>query len=179
MASIVGIDLGTTNSEIAILGEDGKAEVVPVEGELIMPSCVGLDPAGRLIVGRTARNQMVSHPENTVLSIKRKMGENAVVQLGERSMRPEEISSLILSKLKAAAEAHLGCPVDKAVITVPAYFDDAQRKATRDAGALAGLEVLRIINEPTAAALAYESGHEENQRILVYNLGGGSQGQPW
>ncbi|MFA5391728.1 MAG: Hsp70 family protein [Candidatus Omnitrophota bacterium] len=174
METIVGIDLGTTNSEIAIFLEDGKAEVIPVEGELIMPSCVGLDPAGRLIVGRTARNQMVSHPDNTVLSIKRRMGENTTVALGDKSMSPEEISSFILAKLKDAAEKHLGQPITKAVITVPAYFDDAQRKATKDAGALAGLEVIRIINEPTAAALAYEAGHEENQRILVYDLGGGT-----
>ena len=174
MEIIVGIDLGTTNSEIAVFGEDGKTKVIPVEGELIMPSCVGLDPAGRLIVGRMARNQMVSHPENTILSIKRRMGENTTITLGERSMSPEEISSLILAKLKDAAQEHLGRTVAKAVITVPAYFDDAQRKATRDAGTLAGLEVLRIINEPTAAALAYEASQEANQRILVYDLGGGT-----
>ena len=174
MEMIVGIDLGTTNSEIAILRGDGKAEVIPVEGEFIMPSCVGLDPAGKLIVGHTARNQMVSHPENTILSIKRRMGENTTLTLGNMSMSPEEISSFILAKLKSEAGKHLECPITRAVITVPAYFDDAQRKATRDAGALAGLEVLRIINEPTAAALAYEAGHEENQRILVYDLGGGT-----
>jgi molecular chaperone DnaK len=174
METIVGIDLGTTNSEIAILRDDGKAEVIPIEGELIMPSCVGLDTSGQLIVGQTAKNQMVSHPENTVLSIKRRMGENSTVSLGDKLMSPEEISSFILSKLKSEAEKYLGCQVRKAVITVPAYFDDAQRKATRDAGTLAGLEVLRIINEPTAAALAYEAGHEENQRILVYDLGGGT-----
>ena len=174
MEIIVGIDLGTTNSEIAILRDEGKPEIIPVDGELIMPSCVGLDIEGRLIVGKTAKNQMVSHPENTVLSIKRRMGENTTVKLGNKSYSPEEISSFILGKMKSAAEKHLGHQIEKAVVTVPAYFDDAQRKATKDAGTLAGLEVVRIINEPTAAALAYEAGHEENQRILVYDLGGGT-----
>ncbi|OIP35316.1 MAG: heat-shock protein Hsp70 [Deltaproteobacteria bacterium CG12_big_fil_rev_8_21_14_0_65_43_10] len=174
MEIIVGIDLGTTNSEIAILRDESKPEVIPVEGEMIMPSCVGIDPEGRLIVGRTAKNQMVSHPENTVLSIKRRMGENATVTLGGKSFSPEEISSFILARMKSEAEKYLGHPIAKAVITVPAYFDDAQRNATKDAGVLAGLDVVRIINEPTAAALAYEAGHEENQRILVYDLGGGT-----
>lgn len=174
MEIIVGIDLGTTNSEIAILRDDGKPEIIPIDGELIMPSCVGLTPEGRLVVGKTAKNQMVSHPENTVLSIKRRMGENAAVVLGEKSYSPEEISSFILAKLRNEAEKYLGHQIKKAVITVPAYFDDAQRKATKDAGAIAGLDVVRIINEPTAAALAYEAGHEENQRILVYDLGGGT-----
>lgn len=174
METIVGIDLGTTNSEIALFKKDGKAEVIPIEGELIMPSCVGIDPTGMLIVGRTAKNQMVSHPDNTVLSIKRRMGEGTKFPLGDKLMSPEEISSLILAKLKSEAERYLGQSIKKAVITVPAYFNDAQRKATKDAGALAGLEVVRIINEPTAAALAYEAGHEENQRILVYDLGGGT-----
>ncbi|OQW98714.1 MAG: heat-shock protein Hsp70 [Desulfobacteraceae bacterium A6] len=174
MEIIVGIDLGTTNSEIAILRDEGKPEVIPVEGEPIMPSCVGIDPEGKLIVGRTAKNQMVSHPENTVLSIKRRMGENTTVTLGGKSFSPEEISSFILARMKSEAEKYLGHPIAKAVITVPAYFDDAQRNATKDAGVLAGLDVVRIINEPTAAALAYEAGHEENQRILVYDLGGGT-----
>lgn len=174
MEIIVGIDLGTTNSEIAILRDEGKPEVIPVEGGPIMPSCVGIDPEGRLIVGRTAKNQMVSHPENTVLSIKRRMGENTAVTLGGKSFSPEEISSFILAGMKSEAEKYLGHPIAKAVITVPAYFDDAQRNATKDAGVLAGLDVVRIINEPTAAALAYEAGHEENQRILVYDLGGGT-----
>jgi len=174
MEIIVGIDLGTTNSEIAILRDEGKPEVILVEGVPIMPSCVGIDPEGRLIVGRTAKNQMVSHPENTVLSIKRRMGENTTVTLGGKSLSPEEISSFILAKMKSEAEKYLGHQIAKAVITVPAYFDDAQRNATKDAGVLAGLDVVRIINEPTAAALAYEAGHEENQRILVYDLGGGT-----
>lgn len=174
MEIIVGIDLGTTNSEIAILRDGSKPEVIPVEGEMIMPSCVGIDPEGRLIVGRTAKNQMISHPEHTVLSIKRRMGEIATITLGDKSFSPEEISSFILAKMKSEAEKYLGHQIAKAVITVPAYFDDAQRNATKDAGVLAGLDVVRIINEPTAAALAYEAGHEENQRILVYDLGGGT-----
>ena len=174
MEIIVGIDLGTTNSEIAVFRDDGKPEIIPVEGDPIMPSCVGLDPEGRLVVGKTAKNQMVSHPENTVLSVKRRMGENSAISLGQRSFSPEEISSFILAKLKGEAEKYLGRQITRAVITVPAYFDDAQRKATKDAGVLAGLDVVRIINEPTAAALAYEAGHEENERILVYDLGGGT-----
>ncbi|MFO7495579.1 MAG: Hsp70 family protein [Desulfobacterales bacterium] len=173
MAAIVGIDLGTTYSEVAVL-RDGQAEVVAVDGEPIMPSCVGLDNQGALIVGRVARNQMALAPENTILSIKRKMGKNEPVALGDRHFSPEEVSALILRKLKQAAEAHLGEAVTQAVITVPAYFDDAQRKATQNAGQLAGLEVLRIINEPTAAALAYDAGLEEDQTILVYDLGGGT-----
>lgn len=172
--TVIGIDLGTTNSEVAILKEDGKVEIIPVEGEHIMPSCVGLDSEGKLVVGRTAKNQMVSHPENTVLSIKRRMGEKTRVTLGEKSYSPEEISSFILGKMKDEAEKHIGHELTKAVITVPAYFDDAQRKATKDAGALAGLDVVRIINEPTAAALAYEAGHDENRRVLIYDLGGGT-----
>jgi molecular chaperone DnaK len=173
METIIGIDLGTTNSEVALL-KNGSPQVIPVEGEIIMPSCVGLAPEGRLLVGRSARNQMVVAPESTVISIKRKMGTNTRVQLGEKAFSPEEISSLILGRLKQGAEDHLGASVTRAVITVPAYFDDAQRKATRDAGVLAGLEVMRIINEPTAAALAYDAGLEKNQVLLVYDLGGGT-----
>ncbi|MBW2064234.1 MAG: Hsp70 family protein [Deltaproteobacteria bacterium] len=173
MDTVVGIDLGTTNSEIAFI-KDGSPQVIPVEGEMIMPSCVGMDKSGTLLVGRAARNQMVSDPESTILSIKRKMGQDVKVRLGDKEFSPEEISSLILKKLKTEAEAYLGQEVKKAVITVPAYFDDHQRKATKNAGALAGLEVMRIINEPTAAALAYDAGLEENQTILVYDLGGGT-----
>jgi molecular chaperone DnaK len=174
MEIIVGIDLGTTNSEISCLRTEGRPEVIPVEGEKIMPSCVGIDPEGRLLVGQTAKNQMVASPEQTILSIKRRMGEKIALPLGDKAFSPEEISSFILGKLKSAAETYLGQKVEKAVITVPAYFDDAQRQATRDAGILAGLDVVRIINEPTAAALAYEAGHEEKQRILIYDLGGGT-----
>ncbi len=173
MSLIVGIDLGTTNSEIARI-RDGRPEIIPVDGEPTMPSCVGLDSEGRIQVGRVAKNQMAAAPENTILSIKRKMGENTTVPLGDQTLGPEEISALILGKLKSAAEEFVGEPVAEAVITVPAYFDDAQRKATRNAGTLAGLEVRRIINEPTAAALAYESDQTQNQTILVYDLGGGT-----
>lgn len=173
METIVGIDLGTTNSEISVL-EDGKPKVIPVEGDPIMPSCVGIDRTGKLIVGKTAKNQIISDPESTVLSIKRKMGEHIRVKLGDKEFSPEEISSFILLELKKHAERYLGKKVEKAVITVPAYFDDRQRKATKDAGLLAGLDVVRIINEPTAAALAYDAGHIENHKLLVYDLGGGT-----
>ncbi len=173
METIVGIDLGTTNSEISVL-KDGKPEVIYIENELIMPSCVGIDKTGALVVGRKAVNQIISDPESTVSSIKRKMGEDVKVRLGDKEFMPEEISSFILLELKKHAEKYLGEKVKKAVITVPAYFDDRQRNATKDAGTLAGLEVVRIINEPTAAAVAYDAGHTENQNILVYDLGGGT-----
>ncbi|GJQ47656.1 chaperone protein DnaK [Candidatus Kuenenia stuttgartiensis] len=173
METIVGIDLGTTNSEISIL-ENGKPKVIPVDDDLIMPSCVGIDITGKLIVGKTAKNQAVSSPESTIFSIKRKMGEDVKVRLGEKEFRPEEISSFILLTLKKHAEKYLGSEIKKAVITVPAYFDDRQRNATRDAGLLAGLDVVRIINEPTSAAIAYDAGHPENHKLLVYDLGGGT-----
>ncbi len=173
MSRVVGIDLGTTNSEVAILEENGP-RVLPVEGEPVMPSCVGLDRNGELIVGRSARNQMAAFPEDTILSVKRSMGSDDRFTLGDRGYSPEEISSFILGKLKQEAEAQLGETVNRAVITVPAYFDDKQRKATRNAGLLAGLEVLRIINEPTAASLAYDANLENDQTVLVYDLGGGT-----
>lgn len=173
MSLIVGIDLGTTNSEIARIRE-GQPEIIPVDGAPTMPSCIGRDSEGQIQVGRVAKNQMAAAPENTILSIKRKMGEHTTVPLGDQKLTPEEISALILGKLKTAAEEFAGEPVTEAVITVPAYFDDAQRKATRNAGTLAGLEVRRIINEPTAAALAYETDQTQNQTILVYDLGGGT-----
>ena len=173
MSAIVGIDLGTTNSEVAVI-KDGRPHIIPVDGQSIMPSCVGIDPGGNIVVGWVAKNQMVAVPESTILSIKRKMGEATQVPLAGRSFSPEEISAMILAKLKSAAEAYLGEAVTKAVITVPAYFDDAQRKATQNAGALAGLEFLRIINEPTAAALAYDADHTKDQTVLVYDLGGGT-----
>jgi molecular chaperone DnaK len=173
MSTIVGIDLGTTNSEVAVI-RDGRPHIIAVDGERIMPSCVGIDPSGNLVVGRVARNQMAAAPEATILSIKRKMGENMQVPLGDHAFSPEEISSMILAKLKTAAEAHLGEAVTEAVITVPAYFDDAQRKATQNAGTLAGLDVRRIINEPTAAALAYDADQTTDQTVLVYDLGGGT-----
>jgi len=170
---IIGIDLGTTNSEVAVV-RDGRVEVIEVDGAVLLPSVVGLADDGALLVGATARNQYALYPERTIKSIKRRMGEDAKVALGGREYSPQEISALILGRLKRAAEAHLGEPVAKAVITVPAYFSDAQRQATRDAGELAGLEVARIINEPTAAALAYESDHPQRKTVLVYDLGGGT-----
>ncbi|MEA3303439.1 MAG: Hsp70 family protein [Pseudomonadota bacterium] len=171
--TIIGIDLGTTNSEVAIV-VDGSVEVIKIDDREQLPSVVGIGEEGGLLVGTPARNQYVLYPERTVRSIKREMGKESSFHLGERDYTPQEISAMILRRLKQAAEAYLGATVTRAVITVPAYFSDAQRQATRDAGAIAGLEVVRIINEPTAAALTYESGHEGNKRILVYDLGGGT-----
>jgi molecular chaperone DnaK (HSP70) len=171
---IVGIDLGTTNSEIALYRE-GRPEVLGDEQDrLILPSVVGLSEGGDLLVGEAARNQFLLYPERTIRSIKRRMGSDAQVRLGERDYTPQEISAIILSRLKEIAERRLGRPVRKAVITVPAYFSDAQRQATREAGEIAGLEVARIINEPTAAALVYEAAQHQGKRILVYDLGGGT-----
>jgi molecular chaperone DnaK (HSP70) len=170
---IVGIDLGTTNSEVAAL-VDGKVQVLAAEGEQIMPSVVGLSPEGAVLVGTPARNQYVVYPERTVKSIKRLMGSDQRVAMGEQTYSPPEISALILRTLKTRAEAALGAPVQKAVITVPAYFSDAQRQATRDAGEIAGLEVVRILNEPTAAALAYGADRQGERTVLVYDLGGGT-----
>ncbi len=170
---IVGIDLGTTNSEIAII-EDGRPIVLAdTDGNQIIPSVVGVSPKGEIIVGHPARNQYIVAPERTIRSIKRKMGSGEQVEMAGKSYTPQEISAFILRKLKSIAESKLG-KVTKAVITVPAYFSDAQRQATKDAGEIAGLEVVRIINEPTAAALAYGIEKEEDQFILVYDLGGGT-----
>ena len=171
---IVGIDLGTTNSEIALY-RDGRPEVLGDElGRVILPSVVGLSETGELLVGEAARNQFLLYPERTVRSIKRRMGSDAQVHLGGRDYSPQEISAIILSRLKEIAQQRLGRPVRKAVITVPAFFSDAQRQATREAGEIAGLEVVRIINEPTAAALVYEAAQHQGKRILVYDLGGGT-----
>jgi len=170
---IIGIDLGTTNSEVAVV-RDGQPVIIPVDQSKLLPSVVGLADDGALLVGQSARNQYALHPERTIKSIKRRMGEETKVSLGDQTFSPQEISALILRRLKQAAEAHLDSSVEKAVITVPAYFSDAQRQATRDAGKLAGLEVVRIINEPTAAALAYEADHQGHKHILVYDLGGGT-----
>ena len=171
---ILGIDLGTTNSEIAIY-RDGHPEVLRDEqGRIILPSVVGLTENGELLVGEEARNQFLLYPERTVRSIKRRMGSDAKVRLGEREYTPQEISAIILSRLKEIAQAQLGRTIRKAVITVPAYFSDTQRQATREAGEIAGLEVARIINEPTAAALVYEATQHQGKRILVYDLGGGT-----
>jgi molecular chaperone DnaK (HSP70) len=171
---IVGIDLGTTNSEIAIY-RNGRPEVLADErGRIILPSVVALSETGELLVGEEARNQYLLYPERTIRSIKRRMGSNDQVRLGDRDYTPQEISAMILSRLKEIARQALGRPVQKAVITVPAYFSDAQRQATREAGEIAGLEVVRIINEPTAAALVYEAAQHQGKRILVYDLGGGT-----
>ena len=174
MKPIVGIDLGTTNSEVAILRE-GRSVVVPDAAENhILPSFVGLSPTEEILVGESARNQYVVAPERTIKSIKRKMGSDECVNLGEETYSPQEISAFILKRLKAIAEESLGESVEQAVITVPAYFSDKQRQATKDAGEIAGLEVVRIINEPTAAALAYGLDREEDQFLIVYDLGGGT-----
>ncbi len=170
---IIGIDLGTTNSEVAVV-RGGRPEVIAVEDSHLLPSVVGLADDGSLLVGQAARNQYVLHPDRTIKSIKRRMGEDTQVSMGDQKFSPQEISALILGRLKRAAEDYLKEAVTKAVITVPAYFSDAQRQATRDAGQLAGLEVVRIINEPTAAALAYEVDHVQRKHILVYDLGGGT-----
>jgi len=170
---VVGIDLGTTNSEVAAFLE-GQVRVLGPGDERMLPSCVGLSPAGELLVGRAARNQQILYPDRTVRSVKRRMGSGEPVTLGERTFSPSEISALLLRELAEWARASLGRPVTKAVITVPAFFSDAQRNATREAGALAGLEVLRILNEPTAASLAYGHGDGRRRTILIYDLGGGT-----
>jgi molecular chaperone DnaK len=174
MDPIVGIDLGTTNSEVALV-RDGQPFVFPDEaGDPILPSFVGLSEDGRLLVGKAARNQWVLAPERTVKSVKRKMGQDVKVRLGEQEYRPQEVSAMILRALRERAARQLGRPVRRAVITVPAYFNDAQRQATREAGELAGLDVVRILNEPTAASLTYDPGQRALRRILVYDLGGGT-----
>ena len=170
---VIGIDLGTTNSEVAVISA-GQPEIVSEDSERILPSCVGVDAEGRIIVGRQALNQLVVAPERTIASVKRKMGSEERIRLGEREYLPQEISAFVLKALKQRAERALGCDVRRAVITVPAYFTDAQRQATREAGRIAGLEVERIINEPTAAALTYESGAGERRTVLIYDLGGGT-----
>src|SRR6516162_6748324 len=171
---IVGIDLGTTNSEVAVVGSDGEPRVIEEDGDPILPSFVGLSEDGRLLVGKAGRNQWVLAPERTVKSIKRKMGQDVKVKLGERDYRPQEISAMILRKLRERAARQLGRDVTRAVITVPAYFNDSQRQATREAGELAGLDVVRILNEPTAASLTYDPSQQELRRLLVYDLGGGT-----
>ncbi|MFW9262571.1 Hsp70 family protein [Nostoc sp. CALU 546] len=170
----VGIDLGTTNSEVAIV-ENGQVRVLPGEdGDLILPSCVGFSDTGKLLVGREALRQYAAAPERTVKSIKRWMGTDHKTTFGDKEYLPHEVSAIILRALKQRAENVLGETITQAVITVPAYFTDAQRQATKTAGEIAGLEVLQIINEPTAAALAYDLRSEETERIVVYDLGGGT-----
>lgn len=171
---IIGIDLGTTNSCVAVL-EGGEAVVIPnAEGNRTTPSVVAFAKDGERLVGQVAKRQAVTNPDRTISSIKRDMGTDRKVTIDDKSYTPQEISAMILQKLKADAEAYLGETVSKAVITVPAYFSDAQRQATKDAGRIAGLEVLRIINEPTAAALAYGLDKDANDKIMVYDLGGGT-----
>ena len=174
MSKIIGIDLGTTNSCVAVL-EGGEPVVIPnAEGARTTPSVVAFTKEGERLVGQIAKRQAVTNPDRTVLSIKREMGTAHKVKIDDKSYTPQEISAMILQKLKTDAEAYLGETVTQAVITVPAYFSDSQRQATKDAGRIAGLEVLRIINEPTAASLAYGLDKEGTQKILVYDLGGGT-----
>jgi molecular chaperone DnaK len=174
MAKAVGIDLGTTNSVVSAI-DNGQPWAIPdPEGEVILPSCVGLGADGKLLVGREALRQYAAAPERTIKSIKRQMGTNQKTNLGDREYLPQEISAIILRALKQRAEAALGEEVTQAVITVPAFFTDAQRQATKEAGDIAGFEVLQILNEPTAAALTYDFRTEETERVLVYDLGGGT-----
>ena len=174
MSKVIGIDLGTTNSCVAVI-EGGEATVIAnAEGARTTPSVVAFTKSGERLVGQVAKRQAITNPERTIMSIKREMGTDYSVAIDDKKYTPQEISAMILQKLKADAESYLGETVTKAVITVPAYFSDAQRQATKDAGKIAGLEVLRIINEPTAAALAYGLDKDNDQKIMVYDLGGGT-----
>ena len=174
MAKIIGIDLGTTNSCVAVY-EAGEPTVIPnAEGGRTTPSVVAFSKTGERMVGQVAKRQAITNPDRTIISIKREMGTNFKVGIDGKDYTPQEISAMVLQKLKSDAEAYLGTTVDKAVITVPAYFSDSQRQATKDAGKIAGLEVLRIINEPTAAALAYGLDKDVDQKVMIYDLGGGT-----
>ncbi len=174
MSKIIGIDLGTTNSCVAVI-EGGEPNVIPnAEGARTTPSVVAFSKTGERMVGQVAKRQAVTNPDRTIISIKREMGSSHKVGIDGKDYSPQEISAMVLQKLKADAEGYLGSAVTQAVITVPAYFTDSQRQATKDAGKIAGLEVLRIINEPTAAALAYGVDKEEEQKVMVYDLGGGT-----
>ncbi|MBN2168499.1 MAG: molecular chaperone DnaK [Actinobacteria bacterium] len=174
MAKVIGVDLGTTNSCMAVL-EGGEPTVIPnSEGGRTTPSIVAFSKTGERLVGQVAKRQAITNPDRTIASIKRKMGTNEKIKIDDKDYTPQEISAMILQKLKADAEEYLGEKVTQAVVTVPAYFDDSQRQATKDAGKIAGLEILRIINEPTAASLAYGLDKEEEQTILVFDLGGGT-----
>ncbi len=174
MAKTIGIDLGTTNSCVAVIEGGEPVVIANVEGNRTTPSVVGFSKSGERLVGQVAKRQAVQNPARTISSIKREMGSNYKVTIDDKSYTPQEISAMILSKLKADAESYLGDKVTEAVITVPAYFTDAQRQATKDAGKIAGLDVKRIINEPTAAALAYGIDKEADQKVMVYDLGGGT-----
>lgn len=174
MSKVIGIDLGTTNSCVAIM-EGGEPVVIPnAEGDRTTPSVVAFSKDGERMVGQVAKRQAITNPDRTIVSIKRQMGSDYKVKIDNKDYTPQEISAMILQKLKADAESYLGEKISKAVITVPAYFTDSQRQATKDAGRIAGLEVLRIINEPTAASLAYGLDKGDNQKILVFDLGGGT-----
>ncbi len=174
MAKIIGIDLGTTNSCVAVMEGGEPVVIANAEGARTTPSVVAFTKTGERLVGQVAKRQAVTNPDRTVISVKREMGTNFKVNIDDKAYTPPEISAMVLSKLKADAESYLGETVSQAVITVPAYFSDAQRQATKDAGKIAGLEVLRIINEPTAAAFAYGMDKENDQKIMVYDLGGGT-----
>jgi len=174
MAKVIGIDLGTTNSCVAVMEGSDPVVIPNPEGARTTPSVVAFTKTGERLVGQVAKRQAVTNPDGTVISIKREMGSDYKVSIEDKQYTPQEISAMILSKLKSDAEAYLGQPVTQAVITVPAYFTDSQRQATKDAGKIAGLEVLRIINEPTAASLAYGLDKESDQKILVFDLGGGT-----
>lgn len=174
MSKIIGIDLGTTNSCVSVLEGGSPVVIANAEGMRTTPSVVGFTKTGERLVGQVAKRQAVSNPDRTVISIKREMGSSYKVNIDDKQYTPQEISAMILAKLKQDAESYLGEPVSQAVITVPAYFTDAQRQATKDAGKIAGLEVLRIINEPTAAALAFGADKDPNGKIMVFDLGGGT-----
>ena len=174
MSKIIGIDLGTTNSCVAVLEGGEPVVIANPEGARTTPSVVAFAKNGERMVGSVAKRQAVTNPDRTISSIKREMGSNYKVTIDGKAYTPQEISAMVLQKLKADAEAYLGESVSEAVITVPAYFTDAQRQATKDAGKIAGLDVKRIINEPTAAALAYGIDKESDQKIMVYDLGGGT-----
>ena len=174
MSKVIGIDLGTTNSCVAVM-EGGEAVVIAnAEGNRTTPSVVAFSKTGERMVGQVAKRQAITNPDRTIASIKREMGTDYKVAVDGKNYTPQEISAMVLQKLKADAEAYLGTTVTEAVITVPAYFTDSQRQATKDAGRIAGLEVKRIINEPTAAALAYGLDKDNDQKIMVYDLGGGT-----
>ena len=170
MSKIIGIDLGTTNSCVAVMEGGEPVVIANAEGSRTTPSVVAFAKNGERMVGQVAKRQAIQNPDRTIASIKRQMGTDHKVTVDGKSYTPQEISAMILQKLKADAEAYLGQPVSEAVITVPAYFNDSQRQATKDAGKIAGLDVKRIINEPTAAALAYGVDKEEDQKIMVYDL---------
>ncbi len=174
MGKIIGIDLGTTNSCVAVMEGGEPVVIANAEGARTTPSVVAFSKNGERMVGQVAKRQAITNPDRTISSIKREMGTNYTVQIDDKKYTPQEISAIILQKLKTDAENYIGSPVTQAVITVPAYFTDAQRQATKDAGKIAGLEVLRIINEPTAAALAYGVDKESDQKVMVYDLGGGT-----